>query len=267
MKEKTLLLTGSGALENAWKPVQSAISQYSSFKNLESSYCNDFFASLVYSARATHEIKNKHPKGQLEGKNPVDALNEFKKILRYELKNYQEKGEVVLRPEFDKIIEHIIIIPYEINFNLLTTNWNTCEEVALNKYPFFNDRRFLNLHGEFSKREQCTPFMLPAETSFEPYFEDQSLKSDLSSFNFFRDEIREATRIFIYGLSFSPLDAELAAIFSTGDVHSSTKYIDIVDCHPERVIQRLKLFIKNHEHISFRSAKPEQVNQLNQIFI
>jgi hypothetical protein len=84
---------------------------------------------------------------------------------------------------------------------------------------------------------------LPSETAFEPYFEEAQ---QLALFRMLRNLVREmdsANILVLYGLSLSPLDAELSLWLSMGLDNSKINRIYVVDPQHTTVISRLSILL------------------------
>ena len=96
----------------------------------------------------------------------------------------------------------------------MTTNWDrTLSEEVARRWRSADDKTVMHLHGDF---REARGMVLPTKVTFEPY----RAKPDVVLMSARRRAIMTALettdRFVIYGLSMSPLDAELVQVVTFG---------------------------------------------------
>ena len=89
--EDAIILSGSGALENAWWPVKEAIGDFFDTKvsgnriKITDDLCNTYMAKLVYEARISKLLSDQRDLNPDMAISPQKNLCRFKKILKEKL--------------------------------------------------------------------------------------------------------------------------------------------------------------------------------------
>jgi hypothetical protein len=201
------LLVGAGAVENAWQPVINAIKETTN-RNIDASNANCFFAQLIYLARFYSTID--HPDAKYHLQVMLDNIAILKEQICHNLKEAQRKSEIKARPELELIISKFITSKNN-KAIIVSTNWDTVVENKVNTlYRFPENKQIpcLHIHGDIN-----SDIYLPSEITTEHYRSKEEDKNfGVKHSDFFR--IIETTDILIlYGISLSPLDAELLQVF------------------------------------------------------
>jgi len=233
------LVVGAGAVQNAWTPII-RVFQPDYFKTkLSPEGATTALARMIYLLR------------WFSGEPNSDLFKECKQLLATakqkigeEIRISQQNGEIVIRDEFYHLVNQIILSNC-IRFTIVSTNWDTVVEDAINKTALpqlFGVKQFdaAHIHGKYTDPKNI---YLPSEMTEEPYRakeESQYLgKMHVLALN----TIRTAHTIIIYGLSISPLDAELSQILGACFDNNQVKRIIIVDpCH-KPVAERINLLL------------------------
>ena len=253
---KTILITGTGAVENGWLPVLNALKRvFSSRAPIPQSDPNFVFASVVYQLRwLDRQLGSRAHNNALlaEIRKKFDATvsdyQEIKKAITDELNRAHSCGLIYPRDEL-KLLEHLYLNE---ETKIITTNWDsTTKDFAGNRFDI------LFLHG-------CTSETLffPSETIEEHYRKRGRLQPphDMAAamaMSWLQDY---GDRLIICGLSLSPLDAELAHVIADGfDGTSNPRSVVIVDPKYQRVKERLRFVLP---HVEPECYRPEDLSQV-----
>jgi len=186
-------------------------------------------------------------------------LNEVRASISRELKAAEQSREIIAREEFLEVINKFLI-PYSLQFMLVTTNWDNVIGIALNTYLSKNfDGIVYPLHIHGSAKNPNTLY-LPTEMTKEPYrlHEEEQQIGGLHG-SIFRG-MEEAHRAIVYGLSISPLDAELCQTLACGWSNSILKEIIIVDPNHEEIAHRINLLLDIKRGIQVKGFFPDKLD-------
>lgn len=236
-KKNTTLLVGAGAVENAWKPVIDAIKTVTSKDISTGDAANCFFAQMVYLARFYSSIN--HPDCPTSLKVIIDNINIIKKAIAENLKKAQQKGEIKVRPEFKNIVSEFIIKKQN-SVAVISTNWDTVidnEMSRIYRQIGCNLTPVLHIHGDI-----FSDIYLPTEITAEKYRQTKEESYFGNKHINFRDLLENTDELIIYGLSLSPLDAELLqSLCHLG----KTEKVFIIDPNHEKVKENLLAIMVN----------------------
>jgi hypothetical protein len=200
--ERFVVMAGAGAVENSWKPVRRALLKtYDYVPESEESLA---FANIVFGLRWLHQVKTKGPKFETFKEERKAAYDQLKRNIALEIEASTRVGEIRLRADFEAIRERFLGGVMESTF--VTTNWDdTLQPHA---------ERVIHLHGSV---QDAATLYLPSEGIEEPYRgEDRTYLADAA-----RDvisAIEAADTVLVWGLSLSPLDAELGVVLAESAV-------------------------------------------------
>jgi hypothetical protein len=159
--------------------------------------------------------------------------------------------EITIRDSFINVVN--LLKNYATDYIAITTNWDTVVDKV------FEDN-VIHLHGIFLNP---LTLYLPTEIVYEPYRSKNQRKSHLTSHLKALYALSEADSLLIYGLSLSPLDAELSNILYECLNGEKIKYIIIVDPCYELVIKRMQLHIqKPNSTAKLFGVYPEKLHEL-----
>jgi hypothetical protein len=258
MLQKTAFIVGAGAVENAWQPVIRAIQPYFSVSLSEDS-ANCFLARLVYVLRFWALSPGDVAKKQLEQQ--LQTFANIRVALSEELRAAEESGELRVRPQFAEVVDKLLITSTtSFSFILINTNWDMVIDRALEAHlaPDFTGQIYpLHIHGSVT---DPSTLYLPTEVTKEPYrskAEEQSIGGIHSSIMW---GLESATRLLIYGLSVSPLDAELMQTLAAGiDCRTLREIVIVVPDH-ELVARRVKLLLDREPTIRVTGHHPNDLS-------
>jgi len=198
-QNKITFLFGAGAVENAWAPVIKAIKNTTN-RDINEQNANSFFAQQIYLARFYSRIT--HPEAKISLQHAISNLSVLKREICKELYEAQQKKEIKARKETIDIIETFSNFPYS-NDCFISTNWDTTIEDEISKF-YSKKISCLHIHGDIN-----SDIYLPTEITTESY------RNQHEEINFGRKHsslincLENSNALIIYGLSMSPLDAEL----------------------------------------------------------
>jgi len=258
--KKIALLTGAGAIKNAWNPICRALQPFYAFPITPES-ANSIFARMVYLLRYfSSDYYLSTADGQINLKARLDHLKEVKTSIAKELKIARENNELSVRDEFTKIMESFVITK-AMKIHHITTNWDAIcgrKLSSLINRTHIGDLPILYLHGEIASPSNL---YLPTEMVEEPYRQDDEQTMLGTAHGHTWRVLEQADRIVIYGLSISPLDAELLQIIACGLDYSIKKEVFIIDPFHEQVAERLKPLINpNRQEVKVFGFSPSDLS-------
>lgn len=249
------LITGAGAVVNAWNPVIRALQSYYDFP-LTSDSANSILARLIYLVRWYSSLKTED--GATQYKTHLELLNEIKTSISRELKKAQDSGEITVRASLIACTK-LFLLSHSKKFAYITTNWDSVGSHAIKKelnkthhvniYP-------LHIHGHF---DAPSGIYLPTEMVKEPYRSSEEEMTLGSTHGMAWRALEPATRIILFGLSLSPLDAELQQIIACGLDSDCKKEVIIVDPNHNEIAQRINLLINPARNISVTGYHPDDL--------
>jgi hypothetical protein len=245
LKSSTTILTGAGSVENAWRPINRVLG----FDRDDTASANIVFSTIVqqlrlYSMLTSPENEQPHLREAFQQQNILlfKKYSEYKLKIAVELEKSIKSGELGLRKEFDSLIKiHCTTEP-----NVITTNWDDLIQTYV--WSVWGQNNWVKfLHGCYNRIHSFMPgnnyteahnsFLLPSESSYEPYF-PEATKNHLgtsaftASGTFFFTE-----KLILYGISLSPLDSELNLFI--GNALKNLNEIIIIDPDYSSVFLRL----------------------------
>lgn len=150
------------------------------------------------------------------------------------------------------------------DFMLISTNWDTVIDDAL---KHFLESNFSNgfwhmypLHIHGSINDENTLY-LPTEVTRESYRtmkEDQAIGEIHGSI---MKGLEKVEKVVIYGLSLSPLDAELSQTLASGWDNKNLRNIVVVDPNHEVIAERVKILLYNPGTVKIRGFHPNDLNK------
>ncbi len=261
---RAALLVGAGAVENGWAPVIRALQGYC-YVPLSAKGANFYMARLIYKLR--FYIYKLRSYGTLdidlarqEAAMLKDHLANIRKAICTELSAAQSSGEIKIRKEFDHVIEKLLL-PDCNEFLMVSTNWDLVADKAITQVPKIRGAsskwniRTLHIHGSIKKHNTL---YLPSEVIREPYREKGEEEEIGNLHSSIMLGLEVAHRIVLYGLSISPLDAELSQLLLVGWDNPNLREILIVDPDHESIAERVMLLLRPRE-ISVRGYHPSDL--------
>jgi hypothetical protein len=256
--QSVALFVGAGAVKNAWAPIIRAMQPDYFKETLSVDGATSGLARLVYNLRWFSN-------------SPGDTLDKCRQIMEHvkmsiceEIKASQQINEISVRDEFWSIIEQITFSDCK-RLMIVSTNWDTVVEDAINTIPkikemFGNLKLFAaHVHGVYLDPKII---YLPTEMIEEPYRTNEE-KQFLGKMHL---AVMQATSfaetIIFYGLSISPLDAELTQIVAACMDNDNIQSIKVIDpCH-KIVAERINLLLKNPTKKTVHGYHPSNLHAL-----
>jgi hypothetical protein len=253
IRPTTAFIVGAGAVEGAWKPVLSALQAYHDF-DLTTDGANSFLARLVYLVRWW--AGSDAPNAAEELKRYKKLLIEVRSSICRALNKAESKGQIRVREEFEEIVRDRVLHESE-GMMLVTTNWDNVVGTALrkllsNKFWKFEPRP-LHVHG--TSRAPNVMY-LPTEMTREPYRLAEEEQQIGRMHGAIWRGMENCHRSVVYGLSISPLDAELGQILACGWSSKVLKEIDVISPDNEAVAHRVNLLLDRQREISVKGYRP-----------
>ncbi len=257
--ERVCLLTGAGAIENAWKPIIRILEpDYKFVFDIDSS--NFFLALLVYQLRAVALDENPQSKKHLEL--ILRDYHLIKSELCRSLVFAEKHKEIFVRKEFYSILDKFIFHKH-IKSVQITTNWDTVIDNALNYYGHSTEGgkigrlETFHLHGSVLNPKTL---YLPSEIAKEPYRSKEDSLQLLKNHSSVLHAVSECNRTILYGISLDPLDAELSQILSLGWDSMNTKEIVVINPDYKKVTKRVKLLLNDeNRNIKVSAFMPDDL--------
>jgi hypothetical protein len=227
---RTVFLSGNGAIAQGWQPITSALQK--TFGRKPPQDCNIAFANLTYQLRwlkYQSQVNSEHSEQALaQFTERYELYNQLKTSISKELSNATESQLIHLRPSFVKTYERFKTKEVA----LATTNWD-----LLLENHFGSGESAIHIHGDVTSPESL---YLPTENIIEPYRDGNSeSKEHVTGAARLMSVLQGTERLVIYGLSLSALDIELSILISEGfQGVDSLREIVIVDLDPAAVCER-----------------------------
>jgi hypothetical protein len=247
------VLIGAGAEVNAWQPIVRALNRFGGFDIESSCEANDILTQVVHNRRY-FALANEYARRRNFSADAPSAkgLSEceasYAKIcdaIRNELQaEPSREAAIQLRPEFSAVWNRVV---KGASVCVMTTNWDLSISTELQRqWPDIGHDAVMHLHGD---QRSAMGFVLPNEVTFEPYRNDEEIQYLNKRRRAIISTLEQAKRLVIYGLSLSPLDAELAHVLTSGIELGAVDEIDIVDPQHRRVARRLIAMIPSRRPV------------------
>jgi hypothetical protein len=215
---------GTGGVEGAWDPVLRAVGKLSGTL-VEADVANWWFGlqgRLIHLTSAWRGMRDdqlearfgpgKHEASRAQiaklDENYRRQLRALKEAIATELQAAHDKNEIRARQD---LLEKVAIDAGEGSTAILTANWDLCLEKLL--YSPGEPPKVLHLHGSIS---DPSGMLLPGERPEELYRDEPDNGQITNSYWRAINIFGFARRIYIVGLSLSPLDAALGVILGMG---------------------------------------------------
>lgn len=255
-KEKVLLLSGSGALENAWGSILFTFQKYYGIE-IDSSRANYIFSQLVYLARLYSYDTDKTLYN-----NHLRVLADIKSEITKGLNFHLEAGLLKVRPSFYTILEQFLFSS-NVEPHFITTNWDNAIRNALSQFKEENSIQLKNehlyIHGNVN---ELGGIYLPSEMVREPYRQELDSKILWQKHLMMRRTIDKCNCVILYGISLDPLDAELSQFISVGLNNINLKKIVIIDPMHHIVANRVGALLANRDfNIQLIGYNPDNLDK------
>lgn len=209
----SVFLFGSGAVEeDAWKPIIAAIQEHQPQAAVQDGpQANHYLTWWVYGQRL-RALRTKKGGLSAETKAQQKQLKDADRQLRRKIAEHLSRATTErtyrLRRRFLEVVEHSRWRG-SAGVLYLTTNWDNLLEVTKG----LSSKSVVHIHGDVTAPD-C--IYLPSETSHEAHrSRETNVRIGLLTGTAWQ-VIRDTRQLCIYGLSLSPLDAELSWIVQVG---------------------------------------------------
>jgi len=256
-QNKIAILTGAGAIENAWEPILKCFRPITGHET-DADTANVLFAKSICAMR----LYSKSPKGIKQLKEEQELVKSMKDAVCLSLKMAQQSGLLKPRPEFRALLDKFVLSKPNNLFGFVSTNWDTvidaeADRWVKDRYHDIESAKVFHLHGSIEAHEHI---YLPSETSMENYRTDEENHEYGYSHYTTYDFLEKANSIILYGLSFDPLDAELSLMLN-GALKQSKTLSEIIIANPDfkTVRKRVKILLWPRNDITIRCFRPENL--------
>lgn len=257
-KGPILFIAGSGSVDGAWTPILTALQRNGFSAATTRGRANLAMASLVYDARAAALLPGYD---QSKPCRNVKRLGKVCMDIQEELWRAKDAASIRVRPECQAAINRFVLKP-SCEFSAFTTNWDTVlDEYLASIFP--PDPPIVHIHGIVAKGHLSTwmkppklfaddepgrfadsgKLYLPSEISEEPYSSSREGASLRMQHAEITQALSEAAQIVIFGLSLSPLDAELLNAVRDGIIPRTVSRVTIIDLCAQEIAARLVMLL------------------------
>lgn len=253
---EAVVLVGAGAVANSWKPVLDALGNRLPDRNADAA--NVYFATLVHRLRW---LKAMTLKFEIADKYRItydrafdEALQEYSEVTTAIAAAIQGWDGNKLRPEAKIIRERLLYREYP--FAVVTTNWDFSTQEFLEGEYHDRCTGIDYLHGTYS-----VGLYLPGEVIDEPYRGPDNRSEFFTSAYGTVHLLRDASRLIVYGLRVSPLDAELGFLLQAAARQRKSPFGEVVVVDPDHqaVIRNLRVHLRDQNYIG---VDPSQLQDL-----
>lgn len=258
-KNKVAIITGAGAVENAWAPILSTFRMLLPC-DVDEDVANCLFAKYIYLLRAYSKFSDEKSIENL--KIEIEQIKTLKDFICDRIKHDQKLGILKARKEFKTILIKFVFTDPNSTFGLVSTNWDTtidreADEIVRKIYTDVGSSKCFHIHGSVDFPDHV---YLPSETSLENYRTDEENKRHGLNHYLTLKFLQQANRIILYGLSLDPLDAELSQILnSTFTTNSNLQEIIIINPDYKKVRNRVSFLLIPKTHIKIKCFTPENL--------
>jgi hypothetical protein len=189
-------------------------------------------ARLVYVARLSY-AEHAHPTLRQNREKCVEVVTRAQELIAKHIRTATSDGTIGVQGEFDRVMTRFVLTCSR-RIALLTTNWDSCVATAFAKWN--RDVKAEYLHGSAESPEQL---YLPTEVVEEPYRGKEQRRYLQQRRVSAMTTLKEASRVVVYGLGFSPLDVELGQVLALGMLGGAMREVLIIDPDYVRVAERI----------------------------
>lgn len=255
-------MVGAGAVENSWAPVLRALQKHARTP-ITPDNANLFLTRIVYQMRFFTRFPDP-PDSPYAVQDFSEKFRTIKQDITSELLAAEKSGELKLRNAMPFIIDKFIA-PKADGFMFLTTNWDRVAERdterLLNEIQPAVVKAF-HIHGAVDEPDTL---YLPSEEAYEIYRTDEQ-NNQLGGIHVgMMDALGSVKNLILYGLSLSPLDAELAQYLSSGLRSDVLENVTIVAPDYMTIADRLRMILRDPRvQISGVDPTGNPINQLGE---
>ncbi len=240
--QSTALIVGAGAVENSWTPVCRALNRHSEVP-IDLDNANLFLTRTVYRMRYFSR-RSDPPDSPYADQDFRATFRAIKQSIAEELLAAEESGELRLKNAMPFILDRLIS-PKTDGFMFITTNWDRVAERQTEK--LLNETQParvapVHIHGSIDDHEGL---YLPSEVADECYRTEAHNQRLGGRHLGLMDALESVRNLVLYGLSLSPLDAELAQFMASGLRADVLEDIKIVAPDHQAIASRLRMLLRD----------------------
>lgn len=256
----TVLLVGSGAIHGSWDPIVEAVqTEFSQVSHPDQA--NTVLGNVVSNLRFWYHAQAQ----ELESEGAIRASTQAtfsmwcttRERLSIAIAGALMRAEAspmyTLRDQFEAVWDLSMRAAGPVQ--IVTTNWDRLISNRLRaRWPGMENSVF-HVHGD--RRDPAT-LLLPAEAAFDPYRKQDSRRFVQARRRAITQALERAERLFLYGVSLSPDNVELAHALASGLDESQVQHVEIIDPRPERAARRLMALLRRRRP-SLTGRTPDQL--------
>jgi hypothetical protein len=257
----TALVVGAGAVVNAWKPVIRALQKRwpTEIKNEDAANC--ILARIVYLLRYWSRTDEKYSLGEL--KRHLEFCAEIKAEIAREIGLAESSGELHVRDEFKNIVEWFIFRSSR-KFLVFNANWDSVVDSAMYSLLESKNAHFkssLVVHHIHGNVNDSSKLYLPTEINKETYRTQEDELKIGTMHSTLMSSLETAHRVVVYGLSMSPLDAELTQAMAAGWDNPVLESIHVVCPNHEEVANRINVLLRPKNKVKILGYSPTELSK------
>ena len=253
---EAVVLVGAGAVADSWTPVLDALGNR--IPDRSDGTANAYFATLVHRLRwlkamsAKVDVADKYRSTYVDAFN--EALLEYREVTQSIAAAIQGWDGNKLRPDGALIRERLLYREYP--FAVVTTNWDFSTQEFLEGHDHDRCTGIDYLHGTYS-----VGLYLPGEVVDEPYRGPDNRSEFFTSAFGTVHKLRDASRLIVWGLRVSPLDAELGFLLQAVARQRERPFGEVVVVDPDHqaVIRNLRVHLRDQNYIG---VEPSRLGEL-----
>jgi hypothetical protein len=248
--QSAVVLVGAGAVEGAWAPVLRALRT-----TISPGLPDDPDVGNLQMARLVHLLRFAQARNTEVLPNLLTGLKDLRSAIANEIRGATVRRELRARPNF---VETMVSLRERIPaLRVITTNWDFSVDEALASLAPPLD--VLHLHGSIDAPDYL---YLPTEISVDAYHSEEEVYQHARALRLGIGAVSGATELIIYGLSLSPLDAELCQLLWLGlEGRAKLEAIRVFDLQPDFVARRIEAILGpiGLPHNGVTRVRPEPV--------
>jgi hypothetical protein len=254
-----LFMVGAGAVSGAWQPVIKALGETHYPEVHTSDGANYAMAQMVYVARLRWRLAP----NDSETKAMLRRFREVRERIACELRDAEARGGLSARPEFEGVARTFALElgNHVGKVSTVTTNWDGTVATEMKKIGRREGRQGFTATPVHGTSADPRTLYLPTEVVGEPYREPDEENKMGGIHVSLLASAQKTDRIVLYGLSMSPLDAELGAMIGAGLSSGNLSEIYVINPWYTEVADRLNVLRAPDKHIPIRCYHPTDLQR------
>lgn len=230
--QSAVVLVGAGAVAGAWAPVLRALRT-----TISPGLPDDPDVGNLQMARLVHLLRFAQARNGELLSELMGGLRGLRREIASEIRGATERKELHARQTF---VETVVSLRERIpDLSVITTNWDVSLDEALASLT--PPLRVLHLHGSIADPDYL---YLPTEFSADAYHSEEEVYRHERALRLGIEAVARATELVVYGLSLSPLDAELCQILWLGlEGRAKLEAVCVFDIQPDFVARRIEAIL------------------------